>query len=221
MGGVAKALFLGLIGICWTVVSPSSVGAREPDLGRVKQCKAMSAEMADHSPEDIKVCLDDVLDHLARFEKVVSRELQTRSQKPSAGGLYFSNLDSERRRKYSEAYYDFQVAKQDITVRAYNNQRLSGNIVLGVVIVLVLSGVSFSILQFYAAIKGVGLGAQTTSPTLGEAGDSNGVNHTVNFEISREKMVVRTSFIGFAVIALSFLFFISYLILVFPINYTR
>ena len=119
----------------------------------------------------------------------------------------FANIRQEQLTRYRSDFLDHQREIMTHKEKVFARQRTSGNVILSVVIILVLTGVAFAVVQFYFMMK---LHKETPSG-LDKA-------MRVEFEVSKDKMFVNTGFIGFAIIALSFVFFLSYLILIYPIN---
>ena len=169
-------------------------------------CVASQVDVGELSEEALRACLRDTVNSYENL-LVLSQGLGQQLFEATASDSKLKQVNTE----YYETFYKFHKDRMRIITQAYDYQRNSGMVILATVIALVCLGVGFSILQFRSAIS------EYAKARPGDIAD----DLKVQFEISKDKMVVNTGVIGFATIALSFLFYISYLYFVFPITYPK
>ena len=141
-----------------------------------------------------------------------------------------AGLDDSIKAEYQQAlraYYDYHRSGLEHRKRVFAWQLLSSKIIFVVVIVLVLSGVYFSGVQFHSslrAMRAVPVKPKADKPDVADdtiAKDSS--NRIVDYpitqlEASLQGIKVTSPILGVIILALSFLFFYLYLKYVYPIN---
>lgn len=127
---------------------------------------------------------------------------------------------------YSEYFlYDANVLGQE--QRAFDFELFSTKVILGVVLLLVLSGLLFSALQFAHALYGHGHPSAASSAASSEAGN-NGEQRAADVpstkelssyvELSLSGLKLKSSILGLLLLAVSMGFFYLYLRYVYPIQ---
>jgi uncharacterized protein (UPF0333 family) len=99
--------------------------------------------------------------------------------------------------------------------KVFDSQHLAGKIIFGVVLLLVLTGVLFSGIQFYIATKQVNRKRRVSKTA--EAQESEFLPTTLKASLTG--IEVSSSIIGVIILMISFLFFYLYLRYVYPINF--
>jgi len=109
---------------------------------------------------------------------------------------------SETQLRYNNAYWQYQTDVIRHRRKVYDWQHTSSIWIFAVVILIVLSGIGFSGIQFYIAAKSAQLSAATSS----------------NIEVSSDGVKITSSVLGVIILTLSIVFFFLYLKYVYPIS---
>jgi hypothetical protein len=111
-----------------------------------------------------------------------------------------SSPEMQAYREYLVEFYRQQAELQKLRTQPFNQQRLFGNWVLSLIIILSLAGVLLAAYQLYTSVR---LGQKMA---------------TTGFEASLHKVQITTSAVGIAVLTVSGLLLLVFLRLVYPIS---
>lgn len=142
-----------------------------------------------------------------------------------------AGIDDSIKAEYQQAlraYYDYHRSGLEHRKSVFAWQLLSSKIIFVVVIVLVLSGVYFSGVQFHSSLRAtraapVKQAADKSNisdgTTAKDSSEARAVDYpTTHLEASLQGIKVTSPILGVIILALSFLFFYLYLKYVYPIN---
>lgn len=146
-----------------------------------------------------------------------------------------SQLNDSTRAEYQkalQAYYDYHRSGLEHRKKVFEWQLLSSKIIFVVVIILVLSGVYFSSIQFHSSLRaaryaeermqayeqGVADGERPNAPEFHRDESVKDEYPITHLEASLQGIKVSSPVLGVIILALSFLFFYLYLKYVYPIN---
>ena len=116
--------------------------------------------------------------------------------------------------KALRAKFDYQAYRYFHTKRTFDFQYWSGKIIFWVVLLIVFSGLVLSALQFY-----VGLRHPLETRLKGDAGATAPDDASVSeFEVSLQRIKLKSSVLGLLILAFSLVFFYLYLKYVYPIT---
>jgi hypothetical protein len=150
------------------------------------------------------------------FRKAVP-ELRARLDEAEAS----LNEKGEERARYLASAYQQRVALGDLAVRAFAWQLFAGNIILGLVVLLTVSGIGLGAYQLIVAGK---IASTRLKHAVGTAEHSSALqephamNPITNLEISRDKISLQTSIVGLLVLFVSGFFLLMFLREVYPIQ---
>ncbi len=154
---------------------------------------------------------DDVFKEAPQPRKTtgVAGNNQTRPTGPDREELAYptelKNIDQEAYNeylRYVRAYYRYKADEIQVTRKAFLWQDFASKVVFWCVILLIVSGVVFSGVQFFKSFK-------TTAVQSEEV------------ELNLQGLKIKSSFVGLAVLAISLAFFFLYLKFVYPIEIVK
>lgn len=124
-------------------------------------------------------------------------------------GAEIAMFDEPTKAQYFDAlreYYSYRISGFQHRKRVFEWQLFSSRIIFVVVIILVLSGIYFSGVQFHSSLR--------RKPTA----ESVEAGALTEIEASFKGIKVSSSILGVIILIISFLFFYLYLVHVYPIN---
>jgi hypothetical protein len=133
-----------------------------------------------------------------------------------------TNMEDEAKAAYAKAqrgYYDYLDRGYQYRTRVFEWQLFSSHLIFGIVIVLVLAGLTFAAVQFYVAMVAAVAGRHRRGRGAAPAeGDAASDSLTSELGISDKGLTVKSSVLGVVILALSLAFFYLYLVYVYPIH---
>jgi hypothetical protein len=159
-----------------------------------------------------------------RFHKAIDKVFTTSPEAPESvpiqpalpANVSFTNLDRDTQEKYLEVYrgyLEYRLSGYQHRKAIFTWQLFSSKCIFVVVVLLVLTGIYFSWLQFRLALKKAGDQHGRQQPTAG----TEPVVVT-EIEASAKGLKVSSPVLGVIILTLSLLFFYLYLVHVYPIS---
>lgn len=150
----------------------------------------------------------------------------TNTAMPSAPSTV-AQLDAETRSKYQMAmrsYYDYVDRGYAYRTRVFEWQMLSSRLIFGIVLLMVLAGLTFAAIQFYVAMV-VAMTERARVAKQIASGEKPAAATTPaelasELDIGSKGITVKSSVLGVIVLALSLAFFYLYLVYVYPLHET-
>ena len=96
--------------------------------------------------------------------------------------------------------YEYQIAEMDVTIAAFQTARIASNVVLGLVVLVVIAGITFAGFQLWKSVS------------------IAGVQQTSDLELSASKVRVTSSVVGVVVLVISIAFLFIYTKEIYPIT---
>lgn len=122
--------------------------------------------------------------------------------------------------RYRRETFNYYTASLRHRARVFNWQHTSGIVTFGLVVLIVLAGLSFSGIQFYIAMKDAQARAALRRKNRPVGPDDDDLAVT-KLELSMQGVKVNSSVLGVIILVVSLGFFYLYLAFVFPITETN